>query len=1469
MRNPLLNKWVILTFLLLSTLAGGGYGLYEYVNERLAQMEKANTPQQTAVGAVAQQKGRVWSELNSSKRQLAVGSPIYQGDRIITGRHARLILKMSDESIIAIGEDTELVVQDYQYIPPEKLAQTQPGAPPPPPNRGLLELTKGFMKATTGALAKMDGRPFTVNTPVATMGVRGTEFWGRLHYEKNENTGEEFPRLSHICMNPVCTVKNDSGEQVSEKSNLSIQVESKRKSPTTPEPANREMLARAYLSTLVPPKLSPDMVQALSAKMAALYQEKGLANSPEAAARMVEASLERMVEKVEWDGAEKAVMKLLDDKGKVTPEEVDARMKQELSAADYEKFKQLEKDKEAALSSLQQELERRLQDELSVDKAKEVNKILEDQKQAQEELKKTVQERMEEIVDADKAGKIADLKNKEEEQQKAIADQLDKTLQSLLPGELASRLQKLEEKYGTGKPEMLEEFLRTQVTDEQVFSQVKTALESSRAAEDALAAKTSESLSSLVGDEEKLGALQNLFKQHETKLDAMEQLNLKRLKEVAGRNFEGLVSTLNEFDTRRAELERSTLDTTKSTLSTATMERIEAIRANAGQEKGLSVEEIQQVMSAGLPQALVEETIDQSMAQVSSVVGELLARHPDATMEDVFNSMERFLATEQEWEEEPPIEPTKEESQALENVEETDVLEDMDQGTDVDQDSGPDTQVVDELPVTPTLPVTTGDTATTTPEDKKATTDEVAEDKETPPLEDETSQAVDVPIGASKVLLDYAKDKITGISLGGVFENSAANTMVGRLKTNSNIEGDAYTFEFADPFGSAAGRFFISNDILYVKDGTLLNYEANTEHAITVQASNKANRTFNYDITVPVLDENEAPTDLAVKSISGGANPGVVENSANDTLVGIISSKDPDKKDSATYSLNDDAEGRFKLKGDQILVANSSGLNYEKNSFHNITIRVTDKGQLTYDEQFKILITDINEAPTDIILSNDTVNENSTAGEVFGFFTAVDEDFGDSATYALVEDASGFFAINGANLEVNQAVLNYESGDGGPPTYKVTVVATDKGGLTRSEVFVIQVADVNEVPTAIDLNMDAAHIPDGKLPENAPAGTVVGNLAITDPDNRGDCNYCTPADTFTYEIVSGSDSGADGKFTVDTDGNLLVAGSDALEYSSSRTNYLVKVKVTDHGEPEPLNLTREEEVTVNMRPFDCKYIPDTPTVSTMQSNGRSTYATLYAALGNAADGATVSLTEAQLEELIVGKIGQQLTSFTLTSGLSKFDVRIFPTIVDTYFEAKLGDGLKTWIANSSAATHSGGAAAWSTLEGVFDTFGTYASDYKTCVRIRIKPEITAEHITYYDAWSVVDVHHDVDLIPDMQFSLKNLIVGTSTITGYNTFITPTGAMSLANWRFFTTVNSRVPYHVLVNEVFGGDAEKASSIERKIEATLTATSGRAPTAVVDGRHDPSQAIPTTQYFDYYFPGLVNGVSLGTGVITLTR
>ncbi|MAN61015.1 MAG: hypothetical protein CMI60_03610, partial [Parvibaculum sp.] len=143
-------------------------------------------------------------------------------------------------------------------------------------------------------------------------------------------------------------------------------------------------------------------------------------------------------------------------------------------------------------------------------------------------------------------------------------------------------------------------------------------------------------------------------------------------------------------------------------------------------------------------------------------------------------------------------------------------------------------------------------------------------------------------------------------------------------------------------------------------------------------------------------------------------------------------------------------------------------LDHEAEASVAVEVTTTDASGATYSETFNIAVGDVNEGPSDISLSNASVDEN-TAGAVVGSLSTTDVDAGDSHTYA-VDDAR--FEVVDGDLKLKDGVsLDHES----ESSVAVEVTTTDASGATYSETFNIAVGDVNEGPSAGGVDLGATN----------------------------------------------------------------------------------------------------------------------------------------------------------------------------------------------------------------------------------------------------------------------------------------------------------------------------------------------------------------------------------------------------------
>ncbi|MFT3879450.1 MAG: cadherin domain-containing protein [Gemmatales bacterium] len=407
------------------------------------------------------------------------------------------------------------------------------------------------------------------------------------------------------------------------------------------------------------------------------------------------------------------------------------------------------------------------------------------------------------------------------------------------------------------------------------------------------------------------------------------------------------------------------------------------------------------------------------------------------------------------------------------------------------------------------------------------------------------------------IAITPVNDAPTSLDLAGntLAENQLVGTAIGTFTSADPDVGDSFTYTLVGGTGGGDNSSFTIDANGNLRSATSFDFEAKSSYSIRVRTTDAGGLYTESVFSISVTNVNEAPTNIGLSTSS------VAENQAIGTLIGGFNTNDPDAGDSFTYTLvngnGSDDNGSFTIDANGNLKTGAS-FDYEGKSSYSIRVQTTDAGGLTTEKVFVISVTNVNETPTNIGLTGSLVAENQAAGTLIGTLSSTDPDAGDSFTYSLVSgmgsiDNTSFTIDTNGNLKT-AASFDYEA----KSSYSIRVRTTDAGGLFVEKNFVINVTDLNESPTGIALAGST-------IAENQPAGTLIGSFNSIDPDF---------ADSFSYQLVSGTGSNDNGSFTVDANGNLRSAASFDFEAKSS---YSIRVRTTDAG-----GLTFEKVFTIGI-----------------------------------------------------------------------------------------------------------------------------------------------------------------------------------------------------------------------------------------------------------------------------------------------
>ncbi len=473
-----------------------------------------------------------------------------------------------------------------------------------------------------------------------------------------------------------------------------------------------------------------------------------------------------------------------------------------------------------------------------------------------------------------------------------------------------------------------------------------------------------------------------------------------------------------------------------------------------------------------------------------------------------------------------------------------------------------------------------------------------------------------------------------GITGSQIFVSSAS--VVGTVSA-SDVDGDSLTYSLID---NADGRFGINSETgqVYVADGSKLDFESNRQHQITVEVADGNGGVDTESYIINVSDAKEF--DISAVIDNDTDTNSINENASFGDTVGVtVFASDVDDSDSVTYSLTSNPNDAFAIDENtgEVTVADPNGLDFETAQIMQIEVTATSTDGSTSSGKFDISVTDVNEAPTDIRVTNANSNLivdgdgsglvnpgtwthaqalggwTASSGEVeagseniyisggdsnnivfeMDYAGAQDTIYQDIATadgqtYALSLDVA---ARKGTPLETNTIEVYF---DGklvdtiDPTSYNLetyTFEVAGTGDVARLE-FREPAKDSNNLGGILDnislssIELSEATITQGSaseisVDENSSDGSIVAILGANDVD---------VSDTFTYEITS------------DPSGNFEVIGNEIrvkpgtdIDFESF-TSHDITVQVTDSG-----GLIYSEVITINVNDqneFDVSIVTD-------------------------------------------------------------------------------------------------------------------------------------------------------------------------------------------------------------------------------------------------------------------------------------
>ena len=299
---------------------------------------------------------------------------------------------------------------------------------------------------------------------------------------------------------------------------------------------------------------------------------------------------------------------------------------------------------------------------------------------------------------------------------------------------------------------------------------------------------------------------------------------------------------------------------------------------------------------------------------------------------------------------------------------------------------------------------------------------------------------IDIPDAPTDILL----------SANEVAENNGTGEVVGLLSATDQDAGESHTYVLVSGEGDTDNTSFSINEN-ELKTAAVYDFETQASYTVRIETNDGNGGTYQEVFSITILNENESI--IVANPIADQSLDEAFETTEID-LSGVFVDQDSDALTYEVSSSNTEAVTVSNTGATLIIMEVGLGTSI-------VTVTADDGSGVTTSDEFTVVVNDVNEAPTDILLSVSEVTENNSIHDFVGLLSTIDLDAGASHTYELVPgegDAdNAAFSINENELRA-AAVYDFET----QSSYSIRMETNDGNGGIYQEVFTITILNENE-----------------------------------------------------------------------------------------------------------------------------------------------------------------------------------------------------------------------------------------------------------------------------------------------------------------------------------------------------------------------------------------------------------------------
>jgi len=116
------------------------------------------------IGVIQTLKGTAVIEREGKKRRAVIGQRLHENDILRTARNGAMGVVLTDNTILSLGPNSELVVDEFVFVPKDRKLSM------------ITRMAKGTVEYIAGTIGRLAPESVRFETPLAILGIRGTRF---------------------------------------------------------------------------------------------------------------------------------------------------------------------------------------------------------------------------------------------------------------------------------------------------------------------------------------------------------------------------------------------------------------------------------------------------------------------------------------------------------------------------------------------------------------------------------------------------------------------------------------------------------------------------------------------------------------------------------------------------------------------------------------------------------------------------------------------------------------------------------------------------------------------------------------------------------------------------------------------------------------------------------------------------------------------------------------------------------------------------------------------------------------------------------------------------------------------------------------------------------------------------------------------------------------------------------------------